>query len=69
MNKRILELAKKAGFETAGSLFGTEVPEYALPLEKFAELIVRECCEVAHCNFHVDGLTLGTILREHFGVE
>ena len=37
--------------------------------EKFAELIVRECCEVAHCNFHVDGLTLGGILKEHFGVE
>lgn len=37
--------------------------------EKFAELIVWECCEVAHCNFHVDGLTLGGILKEHFGVE
>ena len=37
--------------------------------EKFAELIVLECAEVAHCNFHVDGLTLGTILKEHFGVE
>ena len=38
-------------------------------LEKFAELIVRECCEVAHCNVHVDGLTLGGILKEHFGVD
>jgi hypothetical protein len=38
-------------------------------IEKFAELIVKECCEVAHCNFHVDGLTLGGILKEHFGVE
>ena len=37
--------------------------------KKFAELIVRECCEVAHCNFHVDGLTLGSILKEHFGVK
>ncbi len=37
--------------------------------EKFAELIVKECCEVAHCNFHVDGLTMGSILKEHFGVK
>jgi hypothetical protein len=35
----------------------------------FAELIVKECAEVAHCNFHVDGLTLGGIMKKHFGVE
>ena len=34
-----------------------------------AELIVKECAEVAHCNFHVDGLTLGGIMKQHFGVE
>lgn len=37
--------------------------------QKFAELIIKECAEIAHCNFHVDGLTLGGILKEHFGVE
>ena len=42
---------------------------HAQTMEKFAELIVRECCEVAHCNFHVDGLTLGGIMKKHFGVE
>lgn len=36
---------------------------------KFAKLIVRECAEVAHCNFHVDGLALGNIMKQHFGVE
>ena len=36
---------------------------------KFAELIAMECAEVAHCNFHVAGLTLGGILKEHFGVD
>ena len=63
MNERIKELSIQAGF-----------PEWSnhaieFELEQFAELIVRECCEVAHCNFHVDGLTLGGILKEHFGVE
>ena len=37
--------------------------------EKFAELLVKECAVVAHCNFHVDGVTLGGILKEHFGIE
>lgn len=36
---------------------------------KFAELIVKECAVVAHCNFHVDGIILGGILKEHFGVN
>ena len=66
MNERIKELAEQAWDTTAVS------PDFGHPVsfaEKFAELIVKECCEVAHCNFHVDGLTLGNILREHFGVE
>ena len=36
---------------------------------KLTELIVQECCEVAHCNSHVGGLTLGGIMKDHFGVE
>ena len=66
MNERIKELAKQAG---AG--WDDKYHWYvgSVAMEKFAELIVKECCEVAHCNFHVDGLTLGQILREHFGVE
>jgi len=69
MNERIRELAKRSGghglkMSTMGlSLLGEDA------IEKFAELIVQECCEVAHCNFHVDGLTLGSIMREHFGME
>ena len=69
MNQRIRELAKQSGghglkMSTMGlSLLGEDA------IEKFAQLIVKECCEVAHCNFHVDGLTLGGIMREHFGLE
>lgn len=63
MNERIQNLMEQCidqRWTVTGPLFDRE---------KFAELIVRECCEVAHCNFHVDGLTLGGILKEHFGVE
>jgi len=69
MKERIRELAKQSGghglkMSTMGlSLLGEDA------IEKFAQLIVKECCEVAHCNFHVDGLTLGSIMREHFGME
>ena len=63
MNERIRELEQQCVYWDA------DEETYEFDREKFAELIVRECCEVAHCNFHVDGLTLGNILREHFGVE
>ena len=69
MNERIRELAKQSGghglkMSTMGlSLLGEDA------IEKFAELIVQECCEVAHWNFHVDGLTLGGIIRKHFEME
>lgn len=67
MNKQIKLLAEQARLITVNGQ-----TRYALSEEfeqQFAELIVRECCEVAHCNFHVDGLTLGVMLKEHFGVE
>jgi len=67
MNKRIKELLIEAG------VYECDVndSEFVVPEEqkKFAALIVKECAEVAHCNFHVDGLTLGGIMKEHFGVE
>jgi hypothetical protein len=81
MNKRIIELVDQAGFARSQwwmnnnheSQFDRFTPtddaEFTQRLLEYTHSIVRECCEVAHCNFHVDGLTLGTILREHFGVE
>jgi hypothetical protein len=40
-----------------------------ISVEKFAELIVRECAEVAGCNGHVSGFSLGDLIKEHFGVR
>ena len=69
MNKRIRQLAEQAGFQYIKDEGIGWAGNYNSSLPKFAELIVRECCEVAHCNVHVDGLTLGGILKEHFGVD
>lgn len=62
MKERILSLAQQAGLksksETAVSL--TEA--------KFAELIVRECADVASINQHQYNST-GTYVLKHFGIE
>jgi hypothetical protein len=69
MNEHIEKFARECG--AWNQVYGNRmfmIDEH-FDIEKFAELIVRECAEVAHCNFHVDGLTLGNIMKEHFGVE
>ena len=72
MNERFRGLAQLAVEDAAKycqRLFDLSREENETFAMSLAEMIVKECCEVAHCNFHVDGLTLGTILREHFGIE
>ena len=74
MNERIIKLGLESGMlnyvdnETPRHYFICGLANEQC-LEKFAELIVRECAEVAHCNFHVNGVTLGNILREHFEIS
>jgi len=68
MNKQIKDLWEESQ-QWNGSDDGRGGLKIHESVEKFAELIVQECAEVAHCNFHVDGLTLGGILKKHFGVE
>lgn len=68
MNERIKALAIEAKL-ISPEFNGFDRTSLSLAQQKFAKLIVKECCEVAHYNFHVDGLTLGVILKEHFGVE
>ena len=63
MNERIKELAKQTGFwHASGDPQIYETPE---KLEKFAELIVRECAAIALREDHEPS---ECILR-HFGVE
>ena len=63
MNKRIKQLAEQAGFD-AVSMVAFDIGQ---DLEKFAELIVKECS-----NFLKDTLDdhfAAEQLEEHFGVE
>ena len=64
MNERIKQLAAKANF---GHMEKNEVV-YDPRLEKFAELIVRECADIATMNqFQWD--SAGGYLLKHFGVK
>jgi hypothetical protein len=70
MNERIKELAEQASVPKEYSFVeGAAVWSIHPSLEQFAELIVRECAEVAGCNGHVSGFTLGDLIKEHFGVK
>ena len=74
MNERIKELAEQAKFtwvENNKDITG------GVDLEKFAELIVRECAEVCKAQATYDPIVLPykpseqfeKAIRQHFGVE
>ena len=84
MNERLRELAKQASIMVDTTFGQTTMPEYKaqVDLNKFAELIVRECA--VYCEGHIlpkgmaeendlnynDGVMDCAIgLKQHFGVE
>ena len=68
MNDRIHELMDQVGISRE---YLTNTKQIVL-LEQFAELIVRECADIADCSgmaFPVNGWVVGDKIRKHFGVE
>ena len=68
MNERIRELAEQAGCSIDGMGYGEG------NVEKFAELIVRECVEVCksrvgNSDYNTGRMHCASDLKEHFGVE
>jgi hypothetical protein len=67
MNERIKELAEQAGYTK--DMFGVghwDMPE----CKKFAELIVKECAEIANAGIDpAESHLIGNDILEHFGVE
>ena len=67
MNDRIRELAKEA-LDYAEKNQSAEIPQHWFKLynEKFAELIVKECCQ----KLENDGMVeVAMEMKEHFGVK
>ena len=71
MNEQILNLAEQAGIAVWGDAVYMYHPTDTLDsavLEKFAELIVRECADIASMNqFQWD--SAGGYVLKHFGIE
>ena len=67
MNERIRQLAEQAGF--MDSWFSESGDDCEQELKKFAELIVRECADVA-VKFHLaHPYSVEYQIKKHFGVE
>lgn len=73
MNKRFAKLANECGFDVDKTgIFGNYSEMYRL--EKFAELIVRECTEVCvsragNSDYNTGRMHCASDIKEHFGVE
>ena len=67
--ERIKELAQQAGYKKDGFGVGHwDMPE----CEKFAELIVQECMDLALGSSHREddmGAIIANKIKKHFGVE
>jgi hypothetical protein len=73
MNKRIKELAEQAGHRfIPSSNSGPLRVECLTPeLEKFAELIVKDCCQFNYdfLESYREASEVNSKIRKHFGVE
>ena len=66
MNQQIEQLALQAGFNLHNDVIDGH--DFKHEIEKFAELIVRECIDIAD-EYDGVGSTIVSRIREHFGVE
>ena len=70
MNEKIKLLAEQAGPNTEEELNDDRTNIYVIDVEKFAELIVKECAEVVKNQYSEDwGKWSNRMILEHFGVE
>jgi hypothetical protein len=64
MNERIKEFEKQSGLDIYG--LGAKTVRWEASIEKFAELIVRECMSNLHLHGYDDAMNQ---IKQHFGVE
>jgi hypothetical protein len=70
MNKRLRDFERESGLDIYG--LGARRDKWEKALAKYAELIVKECADIAqqHNKSPVAApLAIGYVIREHFGVE
>jgi hypothetical protein len=70
MNERIKELAKQSGMDIYG--LGLDRIKWEDTVEEFAELIVKECADVAEesaIGETIYGWMVANRIKRHFGVK
>jgi hypothetical protein len=67
MNQRIRDFERQSKLELYS--LGKDRANWESALNTFAELIVQECADLAGCNGHVSGFSLGDLLKEHFEIN
>jgi len=71
MNERIRQLAEQAGLRFTQLMSNPMVPVVdgkETDLEKFAELIVKECCDIVHSKTD-ESIRVVMAIEQHFGLE
>lgn len=70
MNNRIEELAKEAGFskDKYSLYWDDDANAEGVDLEKFAELVINECADVANSVYSLR-VPSGPIIKKHFGYK
>jgi hypothetical protein len=70
MNERIEDLERQAEKFVMGIPASLDINEYTSVFnEKFAELIVRECCSAIRLDDAFNGGKFQRTILQHFGVE
>ena len=71
MNERIKQLAEQAGPTTIGEINTNLGSVHVINIEKFAELIIKECWTAISPFIEDDNLAEDALaeIKEHFGVE
>ena len=69
MNERIRELSEQARQYAESKMHLTGVKDSAAYDEKFAQLIVRECAELANEETSLPYDSYSEKIKQHFGVE
>ena len=64
MNKQLREFERKSGLEIYG--LGARRNKWEAALEKYAELIVRKCADIAD---KAEPYKTSDLMKKHFGVE
>ena len=70
MNKRIIELADKAALEDISGAVNMNIPDEFC--EKFAELIIKECCQFEKSYSGDAGLVARSYsrkIKDHFSLK